>query len=127
MDGVHAAALGQINDAGDVQIGAQRALVLADQVGLIRLGAEEGVSIFVGVHGHRVQTQVVAGPEDTNGDLAAVGGQNFFEGAYCHKFSPFLKYSKNSNHCDRYPRGAVESTMLYYTFEKYFCKHYFQN
>ena len=79
VDGVHAPALGKVDDAGDVQIGTQRRLVLADQVGFVGLDAEQAVDVLVGVHRHGVQTQVVAGPENADGDLAAVGGQNFVE------------------------------------------------
>ena len=75
MNGVHTAAAGQINNAGNVQIGSQRGLVLADEIGLVRLGAEQAVDVLIGVHCHGVQLQIVAGTEDANGDLTAVGGK----------------------------------------------------
>ena len=84
---VHPPAAGQVDDTRDIQISAQRALIFADQIGLVRLGAEQAVGVLVGVHGHRVQPQVVAGPENADGNLAAVGGQNFVERAYCHRRS----------------------------------------
>ena len=76
VDGVGPVLLGQVDDAGDVQIGAQGALVLADQIGLIRGGAEQAVGILVGIDGDGLKTQVVAGPEHPHGDLAPVGHQN---------------------------------------------------
>ena len=88
VDGIHVAALGQVNDAVNVQIGPQGGLVLADKVGLVRLGAEEGEGVLVGVHGHRVQAQVVAGPEHPDGDLAPVGHQDFVELFFRHAFLP---------------------------------------
>ncbi len=84
VDGVHAATARQVDDAGDIQIGAKGTLIFADEVGLVRLGTEEGVGVFVGIHGHCVQPQVIAGPENADGDLAAVCGQHLVERAYCH-------------------------------------------
>ena len=78
---------------GNVQIGTQRRLFLADQVGFVRLGAEQAVDILVGVHRHGVQSQVITGPEDANGDFAAVSGQNFgklFEARCSLQFHQFL-------------------------------------
>ena len=89
VDGIHLAALGQVDDPGDVQIGPQGGLVLPNQIGLVRLGAEEGVDVLGGVHGHRVEPQVVAGPEHPDGDLAPVGHQDFVELSFRHAFRPF--------------------------------------
>ena len=79
VDGVDAAALGQVDDLGDVEIRAQGALVLADEVGLIGTGAEHAQFVFLGVHGHGVDAEVVARAEDTHRDLAAVGGKDLVE------------------------------------------------
>ena len=88
VDGVHVAAAGQIDDGGDVQIGPQGGLVLTDEIGLVRLGAEEGKGILVGVHGHRVQAQIVAGPEHADGDLAPVSHQDLVKFAFRHAVLP---------------------------------------
>ena len=77
VDSVHPPAFRQVDNARNVQIGPQRRLIFADQVGFIRLDAEQAVDILVGVHRHGVQSQVITGPEDANGDFAAVSGQNF--------------------------------------------------
>ena len=82
MDGVDAAALGQVDDLGDVEIRAQGTLVLADKVGLIGTGAEQTQFVFLGVHGHGVDTEVVARAEDTHRDLAAVGGKDLVENLF---------------------------------------------
>ena len=79
VDGVHLAALGQVDDGRDVQVGPQGGLVLADQVCLVGPGPEEAVGVLVGVHGHGAQLQVVAGAEDADGDLAPVGDEHLLE------------------------------------------------
>ena len=86
VDGVHAPALGQVDDGRNVQIGPQRRLVFADKIGLIGLGAEKAVRVLVGVHSHRVEAQVVASAENTNGDFSAICDQNLVEAAFCHAF-----------------------------------------
>ena len=91
MDGIHIAPLGQVDDRGDVQVGAQGALILPDEIGLVRPGAEETVCILIGIDGHRVESQVVAGAEDADGDLAAVCHQDLSKGVFCHgEYRPFL-------------------------------------
>ena len=79
VDGVGAVLLRQLDDPGDVQIGAQGALILSDQIGLVRGGAEEAVNVLVGVDGNGLEAQVVTGPEDPHGDLAPVGDQDLLE------------------------------------------------
>ena len=82
VDGVHVPALGQVDDARDVQIGPQGGLALADAVGLVGPGAEQGEGILVGVHGHGAEAQVVTGAEDADGDLSTVCGQDLLELAF---------------------------------------------
>ena len=79
VDGGDAPALGQADDAGDVQVRAQGGLLLAHQVRLVRLGAEQGIGIFVGIDGYGMEAQIVAGPENAHRDLAAVGNQHLFQ------------------------------------------------
>ena len=86
------ALLRQVDDAGNIQISAQRRLVLTDQVSLIRLNAEQAVRILVRVHGQSADTQVIARAEDTDCDLTAVRSQYFFE-FLCHS-SPLLIKTK---------------------------------
>ena len=82
VDGVHAAALGEVDDFRDVEICAQRALVFADQVRLVGLRAEQTEGVLLGVHGDGMDTEIIAGAEDAHRDLAAVGGQNFVKGFF---------------------------------------------
>ena len=79
MDGVGTVLFSQLDDLGNIQIGAQRALVLTDQIGFIRSGTEDTIGIFVGVNGDGLESQVVAGPENAHGNLAPVCHQNFFK------------------------------------------------
>ena len=90
MDGVHLPPLGQVDDGGNVQIGPQGGLVVADEVGLVGTGTEQAVDILVGVHGHGVESQVVAGAEHPDGDLATVGHQYLVEYTLCHLIHPFF-------------------------------------
>ena len=85
VDGVHAALFGQSDDFVYRQIRAQRAQVLADQIGLVRLRAEKAHRVLFGINSQRPQPQVVAGPEYADGYLAAVGGHHFFKGASLHR------------------------------------------
>ena len=82
MDGVDAAALGQVDDLGDVEIRTQRALVFTDEIRLVGAGAEQTQFVFLGVHGHGVDTEVIARAEDTHRDLAAVGGKDLVENLF---------------------------------------------
>ena len=47
MDGVHVATLGKADDLRDVEIHAEGAFVLADEISLIRLDAEKAVCVFL--------------------------------------------------------------------------------
>ena len=90
VDGLHLPPLGQVDDGGNVQIGPQGGLVLADEVGLVGAGAEQAVDVLMGVHGHGVEPQVVAGAEHPDGDLAPVGHQYLVEYTLCHLPHPFF-------------------------------------
>ena len=46
---------------------------------LIGTGSEHAQFVFLGVHGHGVDAEVVARAEDTHRDLAAVGGKDLVE------------------------------------------------
>lgn len=84
MNGIHTTALGQVNDGGNIQIGRHRALILTDQIRLIGVGTKLAVNILVGVHRHRVEAQVIAGPEYADCNLSTVCGQHLVKGFLCH-------------------------------------------
>ena len=89
MNGVGTVLLGQLDNPGNIQIGAQGALVLADEIGLVGSGSEHAVHVLVGVDGNGLQTQIVAGPENPHGDFAAVGHQHLFERS-AHRTPPLM-------------------------------------
>ena len=76
MDRIHLRPACDAQDVGDVQIGLDRPLTRAHQVGLVRLGPVQRKAVFLGVDGDRAQTELVGRPHDANGDLAAVGDQD---------------------------------------------------
>ena len=73
----------QLDDPGDVQISAERAFILADQVRLIRCRTESRVSILIGIDRNSLQAKIVTGAEDTHRDLTAVCNQDFFKLRHC--------------------------------------------
>ena len=75
MDGVDLVLPGQGDDAGDVEVGADRLAGLADAVGLVGLEAVQGEAVFVRVDGDGADAQLVGGAEDADGDFAAIGDQ----------------------------------------------------
>ena len=95
VDGVHAALLGEGDYLVNGEVGAQRAQVLAYEIGLVRLRAEEVHHVLLGVYGHRAQAQVVARPEYAYGNLAAVRGHDLPEGVQFLQFdsSPVSNFS----------------------------------
>ena len=87
MNGTDAAPFGKVDDGRNIQICLQRALVLADEVRFVRLHAEQRVDVLIGIHRHRIDAQIVAGAENTDRDLTAVGGKDFVECRRLHVFN----------------------------------------
>ena len=75
MDGVHARFTGDAQDVADVEISIDGALAGAHLVGLVRLGAVEGETIFVRIDRDGAQPELGRRAHDANGDLAAVCDQ----------------------------------------------------
>ena len=78
MDRVDALLLGQRDDAVDVEIGLDRALALADQIGLVGLEAVQREAILLRIDGDGAHAQFVGGAEDADGDFAAIQCEEFF-------------------------------------------------
>ena len=72
--------LRQRHDAFHIQVSLDRPFAFADQIGFIRLEAMQREPVFLGVDGHRPQTQFVGGAEDADSDLAAIQSKEFFHG-----------------------------------------------
>ena len=90
VDGVHAALLGQRYYLIYGEVGAERAQVLAYQIGLVRLRAEEVHHVLFRVYGHGAQSQVITGPEYAYGNLAAVRGHYLPESVKFLQFNHLL-------------------------------------
>ena len=69
----------KLDDPGNVQISAQRAFVLTDQVRLVRCRTESRIGILIGIDRDRLQSEIVTGAEDAHRDLTAVCNQDFFK------------------------------------------------
>ncbi|MNY11670.1 hypothetical protein D3C86_1447120 [compost metagenome] len=72
MDGVGAGALGDREDRGRRKVG-----VRAEAVGLIRELDVATLPIGLGVDGHRLDPELLAGPDDADSNLTAIGDQHF--------------------------------------------------
>ena len=88
MDGGNTTALGQSDDAGNIQIRPQRGFFLPHQIRLVRLGTEQRIGVLIGVDGHRVDAQIVAGTENADGNFATVGHQHLLDFFGLHDPSP---------------------------------------
>ena len=71
---------GEGDDGVDVEVGADRLAGPADAVGLVGLEAVQGEAVLVRVDGDGADAQLVAGAEDADCDLAAVGGEELADG-----------------------------------------------
>src|SRR5258707_5425138 len=80
MNGVHFVLLGQVDDAVDVQISADRLTRSTDEIGFIRLETMQGVAIFMGVHGHVADAQFMGRAKYANSYLAAIGDEELADG-----------------------------------------------
>ena len=80
VHGVGAAAFDDVEDGLGVEV-ALGGRLAAQGVGLVRQADVEGVSVEIGVHGHRGDAQLLAGTDDSDGDLAAVGDEDLVEHA----------------------------------------------
>ena len=87
MDGGNTTALGQSDDAGNIQIRPQRGFLLPHQIRLIRLGAEERELVLLGIDGYCAHTGVKTGTEDADRDLTAVCHQ-YLADLFLHSISP---------------------------------------
>src|SRR5438309_5133471 len=89
MDSININNLGGANSRGNVQITLRRRCG-PDTRGLVGETHVQRVAIHVAVHSHRADAHLFAGPDDSAGNLAAIGDQDFAEGsrAVVHKIEP---------------------------------------
>src|SRR5207248_3354250 len=79
VDGIDIHVAGQLHDARDVEVGPDRLARLADDVRLVRLEPVQGEAVLVRVNRDRADAQFVRRAEHPDGDLAAVGHEQFAE------------------------------------------------
>jgi hypothetical protein len=78
VDGVRAGPARGVEDGVNPEVAADR-LARADVQRLVGLADVAGVAIAIGIDGDGGQSHLAAGANDPDGDLAAVGDQNFHE------------------------------------------------
>ena len=78
MNRIHVADLRGADDPVDLQI-RLRARRRPDADGLVRELHMERIHIRLGIHGQRFDAEFLAGADDPEGDLAAVGDEDFLE------------------------------------------------
>ena len=78
MDGVDVGDLGGADDRGNVEIAA-RAFGRADADGFVGEAHVQAVAVGFRIDGDGLDAQILAGADDANGDLAAIGDQDFLE------------------------------------------------
>src|SRR5206468_1597808 len=81
MNGVNIMLLRERDDAGDVEVSADRLAGLADQIRLVGLEAVQREAVFMGVDRDRADAQLMSRAEDANGDFAAIGDQQLADRA----------------------------------------------
>ena len=79
MDRVDALFRRERDDAFHVQVGLHGTLPLSDQVRFVRLEPVQAEPVFLRIDCDRAQTQFGRRAKDTDGDLAAIQGQQFFQ------------------------------------------------
>ncbi len=75
MDRIDVGDLGRTDDPGDVQV-ALVAVGRPDADCLVGQAQVGSVAVRLGVDGHRLDSQLVAGPNDAKGDLTAIGDKD---------------------------------------------------
>jgi hypothetical protein len=74
VDEVDALCLGEINNAGDVEISGDRSMSFTDKIGFIRLKTVDTEAVFIGINRDSAVAEFGSRTKDTNSDFAAIGG-----------------------------------------------------
>src|ERR1700733_7104968 len=78
MNGVGIGYLGRADHGRNVEIAA-RAFGGTDADGLVGKSHVQAVAVGLRIHSHRLDAQILAGTDDTNGDFAPIGDEDFLE------------------------------------------------
>ena len=79
MDRVDVVLFRDRDDAGNVEIRLDGALADTDLVRFVSLEAMERQAVFLRINRDGAQAELGGGAEDTNRDLAAISGEQFFD------------------------------------------------
>ena len=74
MNEIDAFCLGEIDNAGDVEISGDRPMPFTDEVGFIRLKTVDTETVFIGINRDSAVTELGGRAEDANSDFTAIGG-----------------------------------------------------
>ena len=74
MDGVNINRFSECDDAVDVEIGLDWALIFTDLVGFVGFETVETESVFFGIDGDGAEAEFIGGAEDADGDFATIEG-----------------------------------------------------
>ena len=108
MNGVDMILPRDADDVGDVQVGGDGFPAGTDPIRLIGLEAVEGEAVLVGEDGDGANAHLSGGPQDADGDFAAVGDEeaaDFFHGTAGEK----RKNGGYSRAMDYFAMAAVNS------------------
>ncbi len=73
--------LSQCNDAcNGVEVGFDRALARSDLVSLIRFKPVQSQAVFLRIDSYGAKAELIRGAKNPDGDLAAIGGEQFSNG-----------------------------------------------
>ena len=75
MNGVDLVLLRERDDRWNVQVRLDRLARLADEIGLVRLEAVQGVAVLMGINGDSPNPQLMGAAKHTDGNLAAIGDE----------------------------------------------------
>ena len=79
MDSVNVCCQSDLDDVINIKICVNRSLFRVQRIGFICFGTEECITVFLGINADGCDSKLVQGSEYTDGDLATICYQNFFE------------------------------------------------
>ena len=83
VDRIGARDAGDADILVDLQVGLDRALALADQIGLVGLEAVQRQLVLFGIAGDGLDVQLVGRAKHADGDFAAIGDEDFLDRHRC--------------------------------------------
>jgi len=80
MNGVDALFFCQSDDASDIKVCHHRALARTNLIRLVSLESVQSEAILLRINSHGAQAELVRGTENSYGDFAAIGSEQFSDG-----------------------------------------------